>query len=324
MKQTVLIGVLLVLIASFPAYADSLVRVQCEEEDTGTEVYLNGKFVGECPVDAPVNEGTVLLRARKAVNGDYEKIFEKKLRVVEGVSQRVELVMSAPQLTADAKFRKEAAEAGVQLRTAEAGDIDAMKKMARRYDAGIGVKKDRAQAESWRDKAEATAAQRELNAARSGAIDAMLNMAARYSTGLGVVKDPSQAEAWREKAADAQREKIERDNASLAVQKAQEKQAKIDRVSFFEFTKKTFDFKEGFAVFGPFYLTLMPTATAELPLFDLTSAPSKTTELNKLKNEAALLPSSWGKPDSMIARASLQLKSNSATAENSLLLAAAK
>ncbi|HEY5513174.1 MAG TPA: hypothetical protein VIK40_05980, partial [Geomonas sp.] len=70
MKQTVLIGVLLVLIASFPAYADSLVRVQCEEEDTGTEVYLNGKFVGECPVDAPVNEGTVLLRARKAVNGD--------------------------------------------------------------------------------------------------------------------------------------------------------------------------------------------------------------------------------------------------------------
>src|SRR5689334_7342514 len=113
MKKVILVSGLLVLIASFPAYGDGIVRVQCEEENIGAEIYINGKFVGECPVDAPVIEGTVQLRARKIVNNDYERLFTKQLRVVDGVAQRVEIILSAPQMTSEAKHRKEVAEASV-------------------------------------------------------------------------------------------------------------------------------------------------------------------------------------------------------------------
>ena len=110
MKKLFVFSALLVIATSYSAYSDSLVRVQCDDEDAGTEVYFNDKFVGECPVDAPASEGTVQLRSRKIINADYEKVFEKKLRVVDGVPQRVEIVLSKAQLTPDGKVRTEAIE----------------------------------------------------------------------------------------------------------------------------------------------------------------------------------------------------------------------
>jgi len=323
MKKIFLVSGLLVMIASFPVYADSLVRVQCEEEDTGTEVYLNGKFVGECPVDAPVNEGTVQLRARKIVNGDYEKLFEKKLRVVEGVSQRVELVMSAPQLTAEAKLRKEAAEVGAQLRAAEAGDLDAMKKMARRYDAGIGVKKDPSKAVIWRNKAEAATAREEMRAANTGNIAAMLNLAARHDTGNGVEQSPSLAQAWREKAAAAKREKTATAKAQV---KARERQSKINKINFHEYFQGVVD-GNSIGIDKNNVTSVIVTGFPAMTLgaaTDLISAPIKSTELNRLTNEADLRPSTWGKPDSMIAQASLQIERNSPMTGNPPLVMATK
>jgi len=327
MKKVFLISGLLVFMASLPVYADSLLRVQCEDEDAGAEIFLNGKFVGECPMDASVKEGTVQMRARKMVDADHEKVFEKKLRVVEGVSQRVELVMSASQLTAEARQRKAAAEVAAVLRAADAGDIDAMQKMAERYDAGIGVKKDPAQAAIWRDLAESATAQAELRAANAGDIEAMKNIERRYDTGLGVVKDHSQAQVWREKITVAEHEKTVQENASKAQEMARIKQAqnkaKIDRFSFTPQIDEV-SRKQGRENNPIVYLTSGPISLAVATIGDLLSLPTNTTELNKLKNEASLRPSTWGKPDSMIAKASLQHKASNPTAKKPLLVTAAK
>lgn len=319
MKKTALLSLLLVLIASFSAYADGIVRVQCDEEDNGTEIYINGTFAGECPADVPVHAGTVQLRARKAAKDGYERIFTKQIRVVDGVAQRVEIVLSAPQMTSETKLKKETAETGTLLAAAEAGDVEAMEKLAQRYAVGSGVKKDPAKAQLWRNRAEAATAQEQLRAANFGDIKAMLNMAARYDAGQGVSKDPSQAQAWRERAETKSREKKAQEEAAKRSKelqaKAQAKQNKIDQVSFTEYTSK---FVNGSGVDNNNITSVLLTGVPIMTLgfaTDLISAPTKTTEINKLKNEAAVRPSTWGKPDSMIARASLQLDKSGTSAQ---------
>jgi len=325
MKKVILIGSLLVLVTSFTAYADSIVRVQCEEEDSGAEIYINGNFVGECPVDAPVKAGKVQLRARKIVRDDYEKVFEKQLRVVDGVAQRVEIILSAPQLTAAAGSRIKTAETTALLAAAEGGDIEAMKKLAQRYDAGIGTRKDPAKAELWRNKAESATAQVQLRAAEAGDIKAMLDMAARYDTGVGVNKDHSQAAVWRKKADMAKLEKTAREDLAKSKEKEIYKQRRVDAAAPFKNVRDGFQLlsapKKGEAftnvISSPLYL---PVST----LSDIIELPTKLTDTAKIQSEAAVRPSTWGKPDSMIARASLQQKATAAGAGNSLIIAAVK
>ncbi|NTV51022.1 MAG: hypothetical protein HGB32_07950 [Geobacteraceae bacterium] len=328
MKKAALLGLLLVLTASIPAYADGIVRFQCDEEDSGTEIYIDGKFAGECPADVPVNAGTVQLRARKAVQDGYERIFTKQLRVVDGVAQRVEIVLSAPQMTSETRLKKETAEADKLVAAAEAGDVEAMKKLAQRYAAGSGVKKDPAKAQSWHNRAEAATAQKQLRAANSGDIKAMLDMAARYDAGQGVSKDHSMAQVWRERAETKSRENKTQEEAAKRAKelqaKAQAKQNKIDQFSFFGNTSK---FVNGAGVDNNNITSILLTGVPIMTLgfaTDLISAPTRTTEINKLKNEATVRPSTWGKPDSMIARASLQLEKKRSTAENPILVTAAK
>lgn len=316
MKNCICVLGLAALVAPFAAYSDSLIRVKCDD-DAGASVYINGKFVGECPVDAPAPAGTVNLRVRSE-NGDYEKIFEKQLRVIDGVPQRVEVTLSAPQLTAKAKFRMQAAEANNLLQEAEAGKVEAMRKVAELYDAGIGVDRSPSKAKIWREKAEAASVEAELRAANSGDFGAMEDIAARYETGRGLKKDTSQAKKWRDKAGAAKREYQAKNAARI-------KKEKLNQISFFDNTKAMFNKERGFADMNAssFYISI-PISLPYALLFDLTSAPTRSYEIIDTRNEAALRPSNWGKPDSMIARASQQLKANDPAAENPLIVAAIK
>jgi len=321
MEKLFLVCGLLVLITSLPVYGESLLRIQCEDEDAGTEVYLNDKFVGECPVDAPVGEGSVQLRARKRVDADHEKLFEKKLLVVDGVSQRVELVMSASKLTAEGKAREQTTAAAALLKAAEGGDTGAMKKIAQRYDAGNGIIKDPAKARFWRNKAEVTSAQGELDAAISGNPQSMRAVAARYDAGLGVDRDPVQAREWLAKAETTEREQ---DALGKAQASAQAKQQKLDKVDFGEYTgkmvsKNGVDNNDSTAVmFTGVPSMLMGMAT------DAVSAPTKSVEISAIKCQAALRPSTWGKPDSMVAKASHQQYKDLDGAAKARVLADAK
>ena len=44
--------------------AGSLLRISCDGNDIGAEVYINDKFKGECPVDIQVPEGIQKLRVK--------------------------------------------------------------------------------------------------------------------------------------------------------------------------------------------------------------------------------------------------------------------
>ncbi|GFO57314.1 hypothetical protein GMSM_43210 [Geomonas sp. Red276] len=306
MKKALLVSWLLVLVASFPVYADSIIRVQCDDDDAGTEVYVNEKFVGECPVDVPVKEGAVTLRARKMVNNDFERVFQKKLRVAEGVAQRVEIVLSAPQMTQEAKQRKEQAELLADRQAAEGGDVIAMEKMAIRYDFGKGVTEDAVEAARWRQKAEETRANVALKAANNNDLEAMKDIADRFETGKGVPQDSERAQAWRNKIKEVERTQAEERRAWDAKMKEEAKQARIDQISYFQNTKEYLDrgWKEAQRDNKEVtYTTCGPVGTIESFLADLTSMPTVSYKIHQIKNEAALRPSTWGKPDSMMAQA---------------------
>jgi hypothetical protein len=312
MKRVLYLGYFLVLFSSTTtAFADGIVRVKCEEEDTGTQVYFNGKYAGECPGDLTAPDGVVQLYARKPVDETSEKVFHTQIHVTDGSAQRVELVMSAPQLTGKGKESV----AATQLRAAQSGNVEAMKKMADYYDEGMGVEKSHAKAKAWRDKAEAATFQLLLRAANAGNVQAMESVATRYNTGLGVNRDDAKAKVWRNREAATVQARGEQ-------KKAADKAARVAEVDFFEESGKLM--RDANRHHNSVDVT---TGLVTLPislLSDLLKAPSKTTEVNNIKNEASLRPSRWGNPDSMIAKTSRQLKPNGGTSEEPQLVAAVK
>lgn len=297
MRKAFFFCALLLLAASSSAFAEGMVRITCDDVDDGTDIYIDGKFAGSCPADVAIKEGTHQLTARK-VDGDYEKTFEKQIRVVNNSVQKVNLIMSEPRLTAEGANKKQKAEFIAVLRAAEGGNVDSMWKLADLYDAGTAVEKSPAKAGAWREKAKAAVAQSWIQAAEGGRIDAMKEAAKFYDTGYGVEKNPDKANAWRQKAEDTQ-------NQRAAAEKARIKQQKIDEVSFLENTKSIVKSgaKDGFISFV-IALAVSPIGMVS----DLIAAPTKSTELNQIRNEAALRPSEWAKPDSMIAQAAQQLR----------------
>ncbi len=139
--------------------ADSGLRVTCEGSDMGAEVWINGKFRGECPVDLKVPAGPLKLMVRKQVDTEHERLFEQDIRMGEDSIKKVEAVL-ALQLSAEgqrrereriAKQREDALkkaelekikqEEFLKLsRDAQAGDAKAMELIGDRYANGTGVK----------------------------------------------------------------------------------------------------------------------------------------------------------------------------------------
>lgn len=134
------------------------------------------------------------------------------------------------------------------------------------------------------------------------------------------LKDEAAAAEARRKnealeASNKQRRAIEAANAEAikkqqAVQaKAQAKATKIANFNYMENSSRMERSND------PLEKTSSPLGTA----FDILTLPSKTSEMEKIKNAAAFRPSTWGKPDSMMARASMYLAANSPKTENTLI-----
>lgn len=197
-RNNTIIGLAAIVFAT-AANAETWLRIKCEDEDAGAVVFVNDKEVGPCPVDAPTPAGKVVIRARLPVGSEQEKLFFTEINVIEGIPKRIDIVMSPPQLSAEAVRKRQAAEAQRDLLAAEAGDIRAMDRVAKHYTTGYGVEKDAAKAQEWRDKAEVIATKSFQRLADSGNTEAMKAMAERYEHGFGAPRDPAKAQEWRDK-----------------------------------------------------------------------------------------------------------------------------
>lgn len=82
----------LILAALGTAHAQTAaLRLACDGDSVRAEVTVNGKFVGECPVDVQVQPGTVKIEAIKRVDAQRERFFSDEFRVAGGTAKRVQI-----------------------------------------------------------------------------------------------------------------------------------------------------------------------------------------------------------------------------------------
>lgn len=279
-------GYLAMLLGSM-AQADSLLRVMCADEDTDAVVSIDSDAIGNCPTLTAMPPGTYKVRVSKTLSGDREQFFEKQVTLIEGRPQSIDVELSAPQLTASGALAKSRAHAEKIMAKANNGDLEAMNSLASLYDTGEGVDKDPAKAAQWRSrvvKEQFNAQQAEflkkLQLAQSGDVGAMYTVANLYDSGTGVVKDSGQAAIWRQKAAVKNRDE------------------RLENAGFFS-EARSYNFSDP---------GMFSCSTIFVPISILkgvTESPSVTSQQIKIRSEAVMRPSAWGKPDSMIARAAL-------------------
>lgn len=323
---------------ALPAWADSIVRLRCDDDADGAFVFVNDQPRGQCPADVSVPPGNVRLRVVKPVGATQERVWEKTVAITDGTATRQEVLLSAPRLTAAAA---QAAAKAVQDAAAR-GDIRAMDDLAGRHERGDGVARDAALAAQWRQRAEAARAAQTEARANAGDSAAMLEMASRHDEGKGVVRDPAAAAAWRAKveAQKAQKVLADAQRGDVAAMKdmanrfangqgvpadaamaerwrkqaadTERRKANADRRA--ELLKKKQETKISVFVSDfPGWITKNGDANSSTmtlgflysPLFTVlelvTTAPSKSTDLYRINKELDSLPAAFGKPDSMMA-----------------------
>lgn len=102
---------LAVLASAGVAHAQvAAVRLACDGDSQGAEVAVNGKVVGDCPIDVQVQPGNVRVTALKNVDAQQERTFATEFRVGPGTAKRVQVELGAPQLNAQAQRQAEAAQ----------------------------------------------------------------------------------------------------------------------------------------------------------------------------------------------------------------------
>lgn len=77
----------------------STLRVHCSGAAVGSAVSFDGRFKAECPFDATVQAGTIVVRATKQING-REAVFEERVRMGAGIAKRVEIQFEAGETAA--------------------------------------------------------------------------------------------------------------------------------------------------------------------------------------------------------------------------------
>ncbi len=292
-----LYGMLMLLSSSF-AQAESLLRLACDDEDAGAVATLNGRAVGTCPADIFIPEGSYQVRVVKTLSADREQVFETQITLIEGQPKSVSVVLSEPRLTAEAIQLQLHNDAMRTLALANSGDIYAMTDMSQLYLYGKGVEQSSANAAFWAQKAEDQAAAQykqkfelALRNAQAGDIASMTVVAELYRQGVGVDEDSVQAAYWRQKADTLSRENL------------------LNIHPFFNQTKMTASQIESNVNFQTspveslFWLGFSGATTLPINIIsDVISSPSVTTAREEIKNAAVMRPSSWAKPDSMIAK----------------------
>ncbi len=84
-----------------------MLRVACDGEAAGAEVFVNDKFRGECPLDVQVPAGTVKLRVVKKAGANPERVFEQEIRFGEGTIKKVEAIFASSRPGTESRAREE-------------------------------------------------------------------------------------------------------------------------------------------------------------------------------------------------------------------------
>ena len=144
---------------SVSAYSNVALRIACSGNNQGAVIYINNTKKGGCSDTIFVEGGELQLRAVKAVDEDYERIYEENFFIEDGSVKKIRVYLSKPQLSAAAikrrhiaKLKQEKQLAEEALEQARNGDVNAMNSLVVLYEQGKGVTQSTEKTNYWRAK----------------------------------------------------------------------------------------------------------------------------------------------------------------------------
>lgn len=202
------------------AHSASALRINCEGDSEGATVYINGKLKGECPIDIKVESGNLEIMASKPFGKFKVQTFAQTVRVGDGVSKRIELILGAPEWTPQGqKIESERLrEVETLPQKAAEGNLAAMLELARRYAEGEDFPKNLELAHDWTRKA-----------AETGHSDSQYQLAKQFENGVGVAKDTNQATAIYLQCANSNNQKCIDEISKIEERRFQEDQAQAQK-----------------------------------------------------------------------------------------------
>jgi hypothetical protein len=81
------------------ANAASMLRIACDDDATGSQVTINGKFKGDCPLDVKVDAGSVSIVATKPFGQFKFQRFSTQFTIGDGIAKRVDVALGSPEWT---------------------------------------------------------------------------------------------------------------------------------------------------------------------------------------------------------------------------------
>ncbi|MCE1226339.1 MAG: hypothetical protein LWW87_07620 [Geobacteraceae bacterium] len=310
LKNIVFLATLVLSAAT--AYAEKpLLRISCDENDTNVKIMINGVYKGDCPIDISVDPGNVMLHAQQPVSAEMERVFIQKFFISDGVYRRIDVVLSAPQLTVAAykarqaeADKKEQKAAQQELQAAQNGDMQAMLRISKRYQDGKGLSKDPAQAELWQKKYqeahEATELKSLMQRAEAGNSAAMFDLAKRYENGNGVPQDTEKSQAWQQKAQAAETQKRLKEKQEAEARRRAKVEERLKSYSMTPNMDKLTKSQSGKS--DPFDALSSTVASPMALVSDMLSSPSHSAERSKIADELTPHAAAWAEPDSLMAK----------------------
>jgi len=165
------------------------IRFSCDGDNRNAQLFINGKHIGDCPMDQAVPAGQMKIRAVKKWGEEQERVFELDTFLGTGGAKRVDIELGPPQLTPaarDAQQRKQEAKLRAELEEKKRRE-EVIAKAKAQFEA------EQKQAEEFGTKAKANA--------EAGDVQAMVQYASHLQLGQGFRRDLSGATSWFSKAA---------------------------------------------------------------------------------------------------------------------------
>lgn len=210
------------------SHAQQALRIKCFDGNAGAAIQVNGRQVGDCPLDVLVAPGTIRVRAAKRAGPDTEQVWEQEFFLGAGSVKSVEVVLGTPQPTQAAKER-EAARALAERQAA-----------LRREEENV-----RREAEARRQEAQALEAA--IKGAEAGEPEALYALSDRHMKGKGVPLDDAKSLALLQRAVAANHPAA---LSALAVRMELGRRVPVDFDKAFELYQKAADAGDAAGIAG--------------------------------------------------------------------------
>lgn len=156
---------------------EAILRVRCDGDSEGADLYINGQIKGQCPTDLALAPGQIKLKVQKNLDKGRFRTFERDFLLSSGAVKRFDVELGPVQLNAEGQR--------LERERIEAERLAAQKKAEReaaaREEARLQAERDAPRLAAEKKAADARAAA-EAEAARRAAPGAVKNYMGQMSS----------------------------------------------------------------------------------------------------------------------------------------------